>query len=132
MIDFFVVGIELGFEEKDGGDAPRHFLDVFDFLDGQGPAEEEQFAIGKPLFDDLIAADGVVPGAGRNVGPAGGAVEIDVAGFFAEAAKNCFSESLKGFRSIEKCLPLVGRVRSGEEFAFAGHSVEAGRVLQIV
>jgi len=55
LLDGFVVGVEGGFEEEDGGDAAGHLLDVADFVFGEGAAEERRFAVGEPLLDDLIS-----------------------------------------------------------------------------
>jgi hypothetical protein len=35
LLDGFVVGVEGGFEEEDGGDATGHFLDARDFTFGE-------------------------------------------------------------------------------------------------
>ena len=82
LFDGFVVGVEGGFEEEDGGDAAGHFLDVTDFVSGEGAAEERFFAVGEPLLDDLIAADGVVPDFGRDVSPQGDLIQVNIAGVF--------------------------------------------------
>ena len=91
LLDGFVVGVEGGFEEADGGDAAGHFLDVADFVFSERTAEKKLLTIGKPLLDDLVAADGVLPNAGWDVGPIGGVVEIDVAGFVAKMGEELFA-----------------------------------------
>jgi hypothetical protein len=53
LLDGFVVGVESRLEEKDGGDAAGHFLDVADFVD-EGSPEYRLLAIGEPFLDDLI------------------------------------------------------------------------------
>ena len=70
----FVVGVEGGFEEEDGGDAASHFLHIADFVLREGAAEQRLFAVGKPLLDDLVASDGVFPNSGWDVGPVGGVI----------------------------------------------------------
>ena len=79
LLDGFIVGVESRLEEEDGGDAAGHFLNVADFVFGEDAAEKGLFAIGKPLLDDLVAADGVFPDLEWNVGPVGRVVEVDVA-----------------------------------------------------
>ncbi len=92
----FVVGVEGGLEEEDGGDAAGHFLDVANFFFGEGATEQSLFAVRKPLLDDLVAADGVIPNAGRNVGPVGGLVEIDIAGFVTEMVEELIAGKAEG------------------------------------
>jgi hypothetical protein len=46
LFDRLVVRVEGGFEEKDSGDAARHFLDVADFLFDERAAKERLFAVG--------------------------------------------------------------------------------------
>jgi hypothetical protein len=79
LLDGFVVGIEGGFEEEDGGDAAGHFLDVTDFLDGEGAAKERLLTVREPFFDDLASADGLVLDASRKPGPIGRATELSIA-----------------------------------------------------
>ena len=83
-----------GLEEEDG-DAASHFLDVADFVFSERAAEKRLFAVGEPLLDGLIAANGVVPNANRNVGPVGDFVEVNVAGFVAEFFRASFPERLR-------------------------------------
>jgi len=79
-----IVGVERRFEQEDRGDAAGHLLDVADLVFRQRAAQEFFFAAGKPLLDDLIAADGVFPDANRDVRPVGEVVQINVAGAVAE------------------------------------------------
>ena len=50
----------------------------------QRHAQQAALAIGEPLLDDLIAADGVVPHGFGNVLPISRGVEVDVVGLCAE------------------------------------------------
>ena len=47
-------------------------------------AEDLVLAVGEPLFEDLVAAQLVVPDGGGYVAPAGVAVEVNVEGAVAE------------------------------------------------
>lgn len=86
QLDGFVVGVEGGLKKEDGGDATGHFLDVTHFVFGEGASEERLFAIGKPFFYDLIAADRVAPDAGRNVAPVCYLLDVDVLRLLAQMA----------------------------------------------
>ena len=55
-----------------------------DFLLSQRTSEEVAFAVGEPLFEDLVAAEVVVPDPGGNVAPEGVVVEVHVEGGLAE------------------------------------------------
>ena len=121
LLDGFVVGVEGGLEEEDGGDAAGHFLDVTDFFGGEGAAEKGLFAVGEPFFDDLIAADGVVPDFQRNVGPVGEFVEIDVAGGFAELGESYFFGEAQGSYAGFDGFEFGFGIGAFDQFASAGH-----------
>jgi len=64
LLDCFVVGVEGGLKEEDGGDTTGHFLDVADFVSGKGPAQEGLririvLACGEKL---LPTGAGLIPG----------------------------------------------------------------------
>lgn len=69
--------------------------EVFGFVGGEGAVEEGLFAVAEPLFQDLVAAEGVVPGFHGDVFPAGGGVEVDVEEAFASGAGGGFAVPYK-------------------------------------
>jgi len=79
-----VVGVELGLQQNDRRDPPRHVHHLAGFFGGDGPAEDFLFAVAEPFFDDLIPADVKFPDVGGNVAPEGGGVELDVASLLPE------------------------------------------------
>jgi hypothetical protein len=44
--------------------------DFAGFVRSEGAAEEFEFGVAEPFFDDLVAADGEIPNFLGNVGPA--------------------------------------------------------------
>ncbi len=59
-------------EFKNGGDAAGHFFEVFGFFEFEVPVQNLSLSVAEPLFDDLVAAEGVFPDR------AGDAFEPDV------------------------------------------------------
>lgn len=82
--DGLVAGVEGGAEQEDGGDAADDLGEVFGFVLVEGAAEEGEFAVAEPLFENLVAAESVVPDVDRDGGPEGRAVEVDVDAGFSE------------------------------------------------
>jgi len=63
---------------------------IADLVYRERATQEGRFAVGEPLLDDLIAADGVLPDADGDVGPIGGVVKIDIARFVSEMGESLF------------------------------------------
>ncbi len=68
---------------EDAGDAADVMGELLDFVGREGAVEEGLLAVGEPLFEDLVAAEGVGPDGFGDVFPAGGGVEVDVQKVFA-------------------------------------------------
>ncbi len=68
LLDCFVVGVEGGLKEEDGGDAAGHFLHVADFVFGKGPAQEGlRIRIVLPCGEKLLPTGaGLIPGESRS------------------------------------------------------------------
>ena len=62
------------------GNPPRGVSEVLNLIGRERPSENVAFTIGKPLFEDLVAAELVVPNSGGNVSPKGTSVQVDVEG----------------------------------------------------
>jgi hypothetical protein len=61
----------------------------------EGALKKGEFAVAEPLFEDLVAAEGVVPDVGGNGGPEDFPVEIDInAGLSEESDGGFESEGL--------------------------------------
>ena len=121
LLDGFVVGVEGGFEEKDGSNSAGHLLDVANFVFRKRAAEKGLVAVGEPLLDDLIAADGVMPDSNGNIRPVGDVVEVDIAGVFAEMFESVFLGEAESAGTVENCFALGLGVITFQEFAFARH-----------
>ena len=80
-----------------------------------------ELAVAEPLFEDLVAAEGVIPDVDGDGGPVGVAVEIDIDAGFAEEGEDVFqSEGLGGGEGGEFfALGFSPRAFGGE--AAAGH-----------
>jgi hypothetical protein len=96
-------------------------LKVAGFLLAQGATEEGQLAIAEPFFQDLVAAEGLVPDVDGDGGPVGGVVEVDVDAAMAEERERVFEgERLRGLG-----VDVGGELCEAREFgwgpvAFAG------------
>lgn len=73
--DGLIAGVKGRAEEEDGGDAADDLGEVFGFVLVEGAAEEGVFAVAEPFFEDLVAAEGVVPDVDGDGGPEGFAIE---------------------------------------------------------
>ena len=69
--------IQFPVQREEGGDAADVVGELLGFVAGEGEAEEGGLAVAEPLFEDLIAAEGVGPDGFGDVFPAGGSVEVD-------------------------------------------------------
>jgi hypothetical protein len=76
--DGVVTGVEGWAEEEDGCDAADDLGEVAGFLFVEGAAQQRVFAVAEPFFEDLVAAEGVVPDVGWDGGPEGIAVQVDI------------------------------------------------------
>jgi hypothetical protein len=77
--DGLVAGVEGGAEEEDGGDAAGYLGEVTGFVFVEGAAEEGVLAVAEPLFEDLVAAEGVVPDVDGDGGPEDGLAGVGIA-----------------------------------------------------
>ena len=73
-----VVEVEMGFEEAQGGKATRHPREFLQLIPGHSTFQDIAATIGQPFPQRRIAADAVVPDPGRNIGPAGFIVQINI------------------------------------------------------
>ena len=73
-----VMDIQLHVQSEDASDAADVVSELLGFVAGEGAAEEGGLAVAEPLFEDLVAAEGVGPDGFGEVFPAGGGVEVDV------------------------------------------------------
>ena len=64
-----VVGVQFRGHQPERGEAAGHVADVADLGGGQGAAEERTLAVGEPLLQHLVAADGESPDSIRDVPP---------------------------------------------------------------
>jgi len=82
--DSAVAGVESGAEEKDGGYAADELARSMRLLRGEGrdggagSGFRSELAVAEPLFQDLVAAESVVPDVDGDGGPMGVAIEIDI------------------------------------------------------
>jgi hypothetical protein len=72
------VRIKLSMQRENAGDASDVVGELLGFVAGEGAVEEGLLAVAEPLFEDLVAAEGVVPDGFWNVFPVGGGVEMDI------------------------------------------------------
>lgn len=84
MLRLLVVGVERWPQQDEGGDATGGVGDLAGFVFAQGAAQQIGLAVAEPFLDNLVAADGVFPEVGGNVGPEDDVVQIDVVGVVAE------------------------------------------------
>ncbi len=88
--DGAIAGVEGGTEKKDGGDAADDLGEVGGLFGAKSAVEQGrsrlrgELAVAEPLFEDLIAAEGVIPNMDGNGGPMGVAVEMDIDAQLAE------------------------------------------------
>jgi len=88
--DGAVALVEGGAEEQDGGDAADDLGEIGGFFRAECAVEEGrggfggELAVAEPLFEDLMAAEGVVPNVDGDGGPVCVAVEVDIDAGFAE------------------------------------------------
>ena len=80
-----VVGIQGRVEQHDGGDATCHVGHLACLIGGDCSTQQPVLAIAKPLLDDLIAADSILPDASRDIAPVGSVVQVDIAGCCTQA-----------------------------------------------
>ena len=78
MDHFPVVGVQGCLQGNQSREPPGHLRHVTDFVGRQAAAQEGLFAVGQPLLDDLVAANGVVPHRLGYVPPARDIVKVDV------------------------------------------------------
>ena len=69
MLNRLIVIIECRFEQAEGGDAAHDVSDFTRFFDSESASQEFAFTVAEPFFDDLIAADGVIPDARGDILP---------------------------------------------------------------
>ena len=72
------MGIQFLVQREDAGDAADVVGELLGFVTGEGAGEEGGLAVAEPLFEDLVAAEGVGSDGFGDVFPAGGGVEVDV------------------------------------------------------
>ena len=70
--------IQLLVQSENTGDAADVVGELLGFVAGERAAQQCAFAVAEPLFEDLIAAEGVAPDGFGDVFPAGGGVEVVV------------------------------------------------------
>jgi hypothetical protein len=88
--------IQLLVQREDAGDTPDVVGKILRLVAGEGAAEEGGLAVAEPLFENLVAAEGVGPDRFGNAFPASGGVEVHVevavavgAGSGLAGAENC-------------------------------------------
>jgi translation initiation factor 2 gamma subunit (eIF-2gamma) len=64
-----IVVVQGRLQRNERGDAASNFRDITDFVRGEAAAEERLFPVRKPLLNDLVAADVVVPCSRRHIRP---------------------------------------------------------------
>ncbi len=103
--DGLVAAIEVRADQKDRRDAANNLRKPCGFFGVERALQERELAVAEPLLEDLVAAQGVGPDVGRDTGPEGCAVEINI-----EAG--C-TEDRERFFQCER----LGRGESGEPVA---------------
>ena len=71
MDHFPVVGVQGCLQGNQNREPPGHLRHVTDFVGRQAACQEGLFAVGKPLLDDLVTANRIVPHCLGYVPPAG-------------------------------------------------------------
>ena len=112
--DSGIASVKSGTHQKDGGDAAYYLGEVLSFFGKEWTSKKGEFAVGEPLLEDLVAAEGVGPDIGGDGGPQGVAVEIDIDAGVAEEGEGLVEG--EGF----------GGGEGGELFAF-GFGPVSGR-----
>ena len=94
---------------------PRRVREVLHFLGVQIPAQDLLFPVRKPLLEDLVAAQPVVPNVCGDVAPVGPVVQVDVE-----------SRVAQGVYRIAQSGALVGGVEAFHDPSLARHDSVAG------
>ncbi len=105
-----VVRVKLGRHEAQRGEPTRHVADIAHLAGRESAAEQRALAVGEPLLEHLIAADGEAPDRVRHIAPEGVGVEKHVVRTRAEQCR------------ARRCLCLVGRILAAGDPAPAGHN----------
>src|SRR5262249_55391735 len=80
LFDGQVIGVQRRIEQHNGSDATRHMGHLACLVSSERPAQQRVLAIAEPLLDDLIAANSILPDAGRYIAPVGCVVQVNIAG----------------------------------------------------
>lgn len=104
-----VVGVQGCLQGNQSREPPGHLRHVTDFVGRQASAQERLFAVGQPLLDDLVTANGVVPHCLGYVPPVGDIVKVDVVCLFIPSYEFPFARY--GDTAFASVPPSVGQIQ---------------------